>query len=739
MYHDRELDGTGSPGSFGSGAGASSVLTLYEPDAFDEGAAELRQRAAAASFADIPREEHPLITWKLRKCEAVRDLLAEKAARKAERRRRPDPADPADAVLFVARSNAGLANALALIKTRENERARRERGEALEAGATVGRAARGGSEVVTKKDPGVKALRGWLKALEDAGWDPLALRMKYHLCGSPDLRIQVEVERLMARAAKRYASANRPTKNQIYKEFVADVEDANRALPEGGEVLRVPSRCTFYRRIRQMSAYFVYCARWGLKRAQDKFRPVTEGVGAKVPGERVEIDEWNVQLHVLLIWGELWDGLGPEQRDEAQRIRVWVCVAIDCATRVLLGMAVSQDQSSDSVLAVLRMVVSDKTAYARAVGARSPWNMAVRPKTIVTDAGSTFLAERVRAAMAALRIDNVTAVAGQPWMRGVNERVNSTFHTALISRMPGRTFEHPVAKGDYQSEGRAAMTVHDLCWTVARWGVDEYHNTPHQGLGGETPANCWLRLTKLYGIRPLPGPGELRNVFGIDLKRHTGPRGVGVLGLHYQGAAVQEHRRRHGDGKVQVRYDPADVGWVSVQLGDDWHPVRCVTPGFDGVSMADWRLAALALRKRFGREAKLAQPIVNQAVREIRAVVQRSLDTFGLGSETPSTETIERYERDSLIAFRMPERDEDGPMPDLFDDEVAQGGAAPASADAPASAGSEDAEPEAARPAQAPAGAVSPEDGGEAAPGRAARRDVKPTPKRRRLRLKMKD
>jgi hypothetical protein len=59
--------------------------------------------------------------------------------------------------------------------------------------------------------------------------------------------------------------------------------------------------------------------------------------------------------------------------------------------------------------------------------------------------------------------------------------------------------------------------------------------------------------------------------------------------------------------------------------------------------------------------------------------------------------------------------------------------------DLPIAAGSEDALPEAARPARASAEAVPPGDGGEAASGRAGRRDDEPTPKRRRLRLETKD
>ena len=630
----------------------------YDPEFFSESANEASALAAVRTMGDVPRREQEIVGWRLGKCQEIRDLEDERREMLAAGRREPNPADPADDVLRVSRSDAGLAIAYAILDRRERERAERERAEAKAAGAVVRRAARGGKAVAAKKRPGFKPLRRWLRLLAQSGGDPVALRTKYHLCGSRDRKVSDEAERLMAKAAARYPSANRPTKKQLYKELIADVEQHNGNLPAGAEQVRIPSLDTFHRRIRAMNAFLVHYARYGAKSAQDRFRPVTVGVGATIPGERVEIDEWNMQLHILLIWSGMWEELTEEERAEVERVRVWVCIAIDCATRIVLGMAMSQTPSTDAAIAVLRMIVSDKTIYSDGVGARTRWSMAVRPKAIVTDAGSTFLSERFRAKAAALRIDNVTTIAGKPTMRGTEERFNSTFHTGLIGRFSGRTFENPVAKGEYPTQKRASLSVDRTAWAAVRWLNDEYHLTPHAGLGGQMPLKAWEELTRKYGIAPPPGRDELRNVFGIDVRRRTGPRGVRLLGLHYQGEALQEHRRRHGDDEAEIRYDPADIGAVSVKLGDGWHPVECVTPGFDGVSMGDWQLAATALKKRYGEEAALAQPIVNQAVREIRDLAERSLDFFGLDHETPTQETVDRAERELLIGFSMPERDD---------------------------------------------------------------------------------
>lgn len=702
---------------------------LHVPGAFDEDVAERHAVAGVVAFANIPNPEKPLIVSKMRLCESIRDLLAERALRREAKGRRPrDPNDPEDAVLGVSLSDVGLGRALDILEEREKQRA----GEM--------RAPAGLRDAKGKNRPGVKAVRGWYNALVEADWDPVVLRLGYRKCGNPELRIPAATEAFIAQFASDYASRERPTKRRCYVDLASAIREHNGSLEPGATSVHIPSYDTFSRRIDQMGAFFLCLARFGEKRAQTKFKPGSIGVGATYAGERIEIDSWLIQLHVLLIWGGMWDDLTDEQRHGAERARVWVCVALDCATRVILGMALSATASTDAALAVVRMIVSDKTRYAEAVGAGSPWNMAVRPKTIVTDAGSEFLGERVRTTLAALRIDNVTTVAGEPWMRGTIERLFRTIHVSLMARFPGRTFENPIARGDYPSQARASLTLDQLSWALVRWVVDVYHNTPHEGLGGRTPANAWAEATRRFGISPPPGTDELRNSFGVDLTRIAGPNGVRVMGLHYQDEVLQEHRRRYGDAKVELRYDPGDIGCVSVRLGDAWYPVRCLTPGFEGVSMDDWRLASTALRKQHGAEAAISQAILDKALREIRALARRTLESAGLGTEPPTKATVEAAERKLMIAFRLPVRDETGPRPDLLADAPPSVGAAPEDDRPPREDGEHAADDEAVMPDASDEVAPADDDAPAPAGPIARRRTPKtPLPNRRRLTLDMKD
>ncbi len=94
--------------------------------------------------------------------------------------------------------------------------------------------------------------------------------------------------------------------------------------------------------------------------------------------------------------------------------------------------------------------------------------------------------------------------AGLPALRGRIERFFKTAGMQALCPYTGRTFESIAAKGDYDPVARVSLTLPELCDVITRWVLDIYHNSPHIGLKGETPANCWKRLVKAYGIIPHP-------------------------------------------------------------------------------------------------------------------------------------------------------------------------------------------------------------------------------------------
>ena len=503
--------------------------------------------------------------------------------------------------------------------------------------------------------PCVRSFRKYVLLLEQYGSADV-MRPRTDVCGCNAPRVSLACEMLMAEVAARYMSETRPTKASLYLDLKLRVADAAKAAAEAGfgEVIEVPSRRTFYSRINALPAYQVHAARFGLKAAEKKFGSVTMGLDAKRPGQFVIIDEFRVPMQTILVKSGAWQLMTAKERKACEKLRPWVCVALDAATRVILGMSISREQSTSSVLATLRMVMSDKGPYADAVGALSSWDMALRPEVVMTDAGSTFISDPVRAALAGLRIGNSTGAASRPMLRALIERVFGTIHTQLLCRFTGRTFANVVQKGDYDAEDRASLTPEDLCWALPRYAVDVYHNSPHEGLDGETPANYFRRLSQLYPPTPVPDLHTMRSVFGFDIERRSGPRGVRVLGLYYQGHALQEHRRAYNDGKVTVRVDPMNMGGVSVLLDGAWMPLHCATRNLDGVTLREWIATATALRNRHARDAKITEPLLLDAIRAIQELSERRIEMVGLGDVRPSQRMLELAERNLDIGWIMP-------------------------------------------------------------------------------------
>ncbi|MEJ1937408.1 hypothetical protein WDZ92_45010, partial [Nostoc sp. NIES-2111] len=216
----------------------------------------------------------------------------------------------------------------------------------------------------------------------------------------------------------------------------------------------------------------------------------------------------------LMIKAGMWETLSKKLRGLVERNRWWLSIAVDCATRVILGMRLTRTPHAQGALATLRMCFSDKQPFADAVGALSPWHMATGILELATDTGAAYYSDEFRTAVADCRITFNNPPTGLPWMRPFVERLFSSIHTRIVSRFTGRTFENVVAKGEYKPERRASLLDDEFAWSVVRYVVDEYHNRPHEGLGGRTPRAAWDELVGLWGTEPLPDSHTVRSCFG---------------------------------------------------------------------------------------------------------------------------------------------------------------------------------------------------------------------------------
>jgi putative transposase len=422
------------------------------------------------------------------------------------------------------------------------------------------------------------------------------------------------------------------------------------------ELLDYPSEKTFAKRIRKLGAFQIYASRWGIDKAWKKFQFVTLGLDVTAPGQRIEIDAWEIHLQALLIVAGVWDKLPKKLKKAIERGRLIICVAIDAASRAILGMAIARGaETAELGVRCLNMVVRDKKPFADAVGAFTPWNMCCPLHEIGVDQG-VFTKDTFQRTVLALKGDVAHPAAGRAQDRARIERFFKTIDQRLMGFFTGRTFSNPVENGDYPNKARASITEEELYWVLVRYVVDVYHNTPHEGLNGETPYNAWHRLVREYGLKRLPDVDTLRNTFGVRMTRILSPKGVRFMNIFYHSTALHQIFTQYSRGKkVDIIVDTADLGAISVRIPntDDWITVPAITRNIDlnGVSLEEWTTTCNALLARFGDQAKISEKIVLQTLREIIALSETAVKRAVIGATTLTPEQINSAERKLLIAW----------------------------------------------------------------------------------------
>lgn len=467
--------------------------------------------------------------------------------------------------------------------------------------------------------PPARTLRRWLKIYDLSEGDGTVLKRNLGRSRKQD-EFTPEEYAIQQTFARQYASSNKPTMVHVYSLMRNHIKDLNDVRAGAGQPpLKRCSLKTFQNRINSLPPFLVYAGRYGEKAARAKFAMVMTGVGATYPLERVEADEWRVNLQTLLAQANVWCTLTEEEKAAVQRSRLWFSGVIDVATKCILGFRVTaKEPSTESSVTALEMAVCDTSKYALAAGCGTPWDMFGTPETVATDSGAAYASRAYQVTVNDLCAGGLLPPSGEANLRGTIERVFQTLDTVGLSFFTGRTFGSILAKGDYDSEGNASLCMDTLNMILIRLIVDVYHNTPHAGLGGETPRNAWLTLTRKEGVLP-PPTGEIRrHIFGTNAERKITAEGISFLGIFYNSPEIQELRRSVHNRNVLIRVDRFDLSAISVWSGKGWRWVPARLEGLQGVSVWAWIAAAEKLRAVNRANTKISEGVVKRAIDWLR-------------------------------------------------------------------------------------------------------------------------
>ncbi|MCL6285979.1 transposase family protein [Ruegeria sp. 2012CJ41-6] len=395
--------------------------------------------------------------------------------------------------------------------------------------------------------------------------DPMIFVKRSIFNGQNGKRVHPHVEAIIQIELANYLHPNEIYPSQVLDAVNSEVRRKNITLGiAGDDLLPEVSLSTIERRINELDRFEVLAARKGVAHAKNKLGAYVGGIKLQAPLFRVEMDEWEIDL-MSILKGAGIDVAHPSQRD-LELGRHWVCVAMDTASRSILGLKLSTTPSAEDAKAVIWMAMRDKTALASGLGCETPWSQHGHVYHVVVDNGPAFVNADFKAILSDLAIDYSVLPAGVPRLRGIIERVFRTIATLLMPYLTGRTFSNPQQRGDYPSEKYAVHTAESILELLVRFTVDVYHNRKHRGLEYATPNNMWDKLVSEFGWSPPMSGHKLRHILGLKFKRETGPRGVLMNGVNYHSKRLAKHFQKFGQQTVEVSIDPEDMGHISVWL-----------------------------------------------------------------------------------------------------------------------------------------------------------------------------
>jgi len=228
--------------------------------------------------------------------------------------------------------------------------------------------------------------------------------------------------------------------------------------------------------------------------------------------------------------GELWmsDVMhGPCVLVEGKKKRkTYLLALLDDATRMVPYAAFALSENTAAFLPVLEQAIRRRGL----------------PKRLYVDNGAVYRSHHLALVCAKL---GVTLIHARPYLPQGKGKIERYFRTVRMQLLP------LLGEADF----RSLEALNRRLWA---WIEGEYHQAPHKGLDGETPADRWARCSDEV---KMPG-ADLGELFLFEQKRRVAKdRTVSLHGVVYEvdAALVGE--------TVTLRFDPARLG-RPVQV---WH------------------------------------------------------------------------------------------------------------------------------------------------------------------------
>jgi len=399
------------------------------------------------------------------------------------------------------------------------------------------------------------SIERYLRTYEASGGDIRALVPTTTRSDAGRARLEAELEEIIQGVlAECRATPAQRTARAVYFLVIERVRVGNQGRPPE-EQIRLPGLSTIERRVKAAGTARVLQRRPG-PRERRASAGVQPGPRATRPLERVELDHTPLDLIVV------------DEEDRLPIGRPTVTLALDVYSGLPAGLHVGFEAAGygAAMRCLLHAILPKEDARAR-YGTAHPWVAYGLPETLVVDRAPHLVGGDLGDACGQLGIRLEPSPAGRPWFKGAIERQFRTHNTGLVHGLPGTTFSNVLARGEYDAEGMACISLARFREILHMYLLDVYGQEWNRGVGG-VPAQRWAEaLAGGWTPALYHDAAEIRLLLGRSAVRTIQRAGIDHLCLRYQSRDLDALRRALPAGTpVALKYDPEDLGALHVQV-----------------------------------------------------------------------------------------------------------------------------------------------------------------------------
>jgi|GEM_PF-6092714 putative transposase len=476
--------------------------------------------------------------------------------------------------------------------------------------------------------PSARRVAEWMRLASRGGTpdiqDVRYLAPRFHMRGNRDRRFDPEVAREMDRLIEDHWLVPTPETVvalhrdlQVFCKLLETKGRQAKHLTADGSEVKCPSLRTMYERVNSIPRDEVIGAQKGARIARNDCAPSIRGPQGEFPLSEVEIDHHLGGVRLINLERQTVIG------------RPWFSVALCRYTRAIAGLGISfRPPCVYSVQLLLKQIAESKDAViAPYSDIRNRWEVHGIPRTIVLDNGPEMHARSLVEAAKSLGITIQYCEAFRPQQKGKIERFFWTMEEQLIQCLPGATKSNPEARGDYDSDDEAVMTLSDLKGSVYRWLVDEYMQNAHSALG-MSPAQAWERGNRKHPVRLPDSVEQLDCLIGCIEYRSLSIKGIELYGLRYSSKDAAFRKLVNRPDKpplVKLKVNIEDLS--SIMLEDwktgKWHEVPSIYPEYTtGLTLAEHDMIRARVRERLKAHKRATLADMVAARRDLRIKIQ---------------------------------------------------------------------------------------------------------------------